>query len=258
LSPLDAYEDEMEPGFDELDSFLRETREVYVRPPRDAVASAHVAALLEAVHAAEGLDPVPQAVEAPRRIPMPKRSLKRVARALALATALVALTAGIAVAVDLPVLPDQAADEADEALVNAAARAEGRGDVGASSVPEFVADIQALLETTPASERDCEFGQGVAATASGGASGDSEGCAEAGEGEGAGAQGSQATGDQASKGVATEARSGEQSGGQETGDQASGGVAEEGGDVEGGPETGDQASGGVSGDFTDELPVPLP
>jgi hypothetical protein len=178
--------------------------------------------------------------------------------------AFAALTGGLAVAgVDVPVLPDQAAEQAKEAVAEHAAVApEDRGPPDdtrpeEARPPAFVEALRAAIAGTPPEERGCEFGQAIATIASGSAPTANDPCAQRENGEngnrangqpGGGPagqpQGSKATGDQASGGISA---SPPQTGGKATGDQASGGVSAA-PPATGSKGTGDQASKGVSAD----------
>jgi hypothetical protein len=254
LSSFGAYEDDMEPVFScseqeverilagrepaeeslaEIAAFVREARDLYLEPPADPVATVHLAALLGAVPA-DGFASDSNTARDTRRSTMRMRFRRNVARTVVFAAILAALTASLAAAgVDLPVLPESASDEADEALVNAAARQEEGSQAQPEEVPGPSAAIRAYVESVPPSERGCEFGQTVATIASGSdPTPDHDPCAEDGAGDGEGAtagggepRGGQATGDAASGGVSADARAGEVSGGPEVGEQASGGTA---------------------------------
>ena len=183
------------------------------------------------------------------------RAAARFAAAAVLAFA--ALTGGLAVAgVDIPVLPDQAADQAKEAVAEHAVGAPeepGRPDEAppdGARAPEFLETLRAALADTPPEERGCEFGQAIATIASGSDPTEDDPCAkreERGNGEPRGGrggepQGSKATGVQASGGIAGQPP---QTGSKATGVQASGGVAGQPPQT-GSKETGDQASHGVA------------
>jgi hypothetical protein len=214
----------------EIAAFVREARDLYLEPPADHVATVHLAALLGAV-AADGFASDSNTPRDTRRSTMRMRLRRNVARTVVFAAILAALTASLAAAgVDLPVLPESASDEANEALVNAAARQDEGSQGQPGEVPGPSAALRAYVESVPASERGCEFGQTVAAIASGSdPTPDHDPCAEdEEEGATAGGQepnGGQATGDAASGGVSADARAGAVSGGPEVGEQASGGTA---------------------------------
>jgi hypothetical protein len=250
MSSFGAYEDDMELVFScsehdverilagrepaeeslaEIAAFVREARDLYLEPPEDHIATVHLAALLGAV-AADGFASDSSTPRDTRRSTMRMRFRRNVARTVVFAAILAALTASLAAAgVDLPGLPESASDEANQALDAAARQDEGSqeqpGEVSGSS-----AALRAYIESVPASERGCEFGQNVATIASGSdPTADHDPCAEdrAGGGERATAEprGGQATGDAASGGVSADARAGEVSGGPEVGERASGGAA---------------------------------
>ena len=248
MSSFGAYEDDMEPVFScsehdverilagrepaedslaEIAAFVRETRDLYLEPPEDHIATVHLAALLGAV-AADGFASDSSTPRDTRRNTMRMRFRRNVARTVVFAAVLAALTASLAAAgVDLPGLPESASDEANQALVDAAARQDERSQEQPGEVSGPSAALRAYIESVPASERGCEFGQNVATIASGSdPTPDHDPCAEdrAGGGERATA-GGQATGDAASGGVSADARAGEVSGGPEVGEQASGGAA---------------------------------
>lgn len=254
MSSFGAYEDDMEPvcscseheverilagrepaeeSLAETAAFVREARDLYLEPPADHIATVHLAALLGAV-AADGFASDSNTPRDTRRSTMRMRFRRNVARTVVFAAILAALTASLAAAgVDLPGLPESASDEANQALVDAAARQDegSQGQPGEGSGP--FAAVLAYVESVSASQRDCEFGQNVATIASGSdPTPDHDPCAEDGAGAGEGAtaggqepRGGQATGDAASGGVSADARAGEVSGGPEVGEQASGGTA---------------------------------
>jgi hypothetical protein len=245
----------------ELATFVSDVREAYGAPPDASVAQRHLALI-----SAAAAEQAPEADEAgatdaqdasskSRRTFMPSR--KRIARA-AIVFALVGgmVTGSLAAAgINVPVLPSQASDEAEDAVARAADRGDQPRESGAQAEqgpPAFVAEVRALLESVPPGERGCAFGQRVATIASGGDPTQSDPCdaRNAGNGNGQGrenAAGNQSEQSTGGRGAGQQGDPG--GGGRETGNQASGGVAgqAQAGGVEGGPGVGSQASGGVAG-----------
>jgi hypothetical protein len=288
VSDFDAYEDDMrwlfapddreidrllesetladDERLDDLSAFLAELKDAYLEPVDEGIEIRHLAAIGGALRSAASEAPVEQRARRNRRSTRMGsgygRAVARFAAAAVLAFA--ALAGGLAVAgVDIPVLPDQAADQAKEAVAEHAAGAPqegGRPDEippDAARTPEFLETLRAAIADTPPEERGCEFGQAIATIASGSDPTEDDPCAKGenrangnggnGQPGGGGAgqpQGSKATGEQASGGIAADPPS---AGSKAIGDQASGGIAADPPSA-GSKATGDQASGGVSAD----------
>jgi hypothetical protein len=194
-----------DPSCSDLTEALLELRTAYRRPPSEETARTHVAAMVEEAQnlAATGELSVsaarPSAAGARpsfRRKVMGNRLGRIVVRLSAAALGLSLISGGLVLAgVDLPGLPDQASDEARQALEQAGSQGNGRpeGDVGAAQTPAFLSQLLEYIATT--SDEGCVFGQTVAGIASGGKVSAEDPCEKAEAGE---AQGSRATGEEAS------------------------------------------------------------
>jgi hypothetical protein len=245
----------------ELATFVSDVRKAYGAPPDASVAQRHLA-LISAAAAEQatetgeaGATDAQNASSKPRRTFMPSR--KRIARA-AIVFALVGgmVTGSLAAAgINVPILPSQASDEAEDAVARAAERGDQRRESGAQAEqgpPAFAEELRALLESVPPGERGCAFGQRVATIASGEDPTQSDPCAarNAGNGNGRGRENAAGNLSEQSTGGRGAGHQGDPGGGgRETGNQASGGVASQAqvGGVESGPGIGSQASGGVGG-----------
>jgi hypothetical protein len=142
-----------------VDAFLNDVRAAYVSEPDEAVASEHLAAM---AHEAELVlprhRPEPTAF---RRIMNRNRFLRPVATLGAATIAALLGTAGLAAAgVDLPDGATNAFERAGITLPNQA-RGGQSGDHARSD------EVRAIHESTPPSERGCEFGHRVAEAAKG-------------------------------------------------------------------------------------------
>jgi hypothetical protein len=146
---------------DEVATFLAEVRAAYVSDPEEAVASRHLAAIArEAELVRTRRAPTPSAW---RRTMNRNRFLRPVVTLTAATLAVALGTAGLAVAgVDLPDPADDAFERVGIDLPNQA----GGGQSGEHSRSDAVRDV---IETTPPSERGCEFGHRVAEAAKGSA-----------------------------------------------------------------------------------------
>jgi hypothetical protein len=144
----------------EVAGFLDDVRTAYVRPPEEAVAARHLAAIArEAELVLDRRTPKPTRW---RRI-MSRSPVLRPAAALGAATVTAVLaSAGLAAAgVDLPDPATAAFERAGITLPNQAG--------GPSGEHGRSADVRSVIEATPPSDRGCAFGHSVAEAAKGSA-----------------------------------------------------------------------------------------